>query len=159
FRLGRQTVARPLQVIRGHLHARSVLVCLVRQVAPLLLRDPLLLTQPVTIGCCIVPSHLDYRAILVRGIFLFKRMIFAEEQKLYRRHFLGSYGKTSVNRVPATLPVSHPEFARFGHDPHGLSLPVYVPLPLFSGCQSPVKLLEFVCCLPLPQEPFGGTVN
>src|SRR5262249_13669417 len=100
FRLGRQTVPRPLQVIGSHLHTRSVLPFLVWLVTPLLLRYPLLLTQPVAILRRIVPRHHVHRAIARRCSPPINRMILAEAEKLFPRDFLGGDGERAADTLP-----------------------------------------------------------
>src|SRR5262249_18889831 len=100
FRLGRQTIPRPLQVIGSQLHALGVLALLVRHVTPLLLRDPLLLTQPVAILRGVVPRHHVHPAVDRRGMRPRNGMVLAEFEKLSHRDFLISDGERAADAPP-----------------------------------------------------------
>src|SRR5260221_13201716 len=88
FRLGRQSIPRPLQVIGSYLHALGVLAFLVSDVAPMLLRDPLPLTQPVAIRRRVVPRHPVHRAVARGCKPLLRMMVRPKAEILLHRDLL-----------------------------------------------------------------------
>src|SRR5262249_32766979 len=142
FRLRRQTIPRPLQVIGSQLHARSVVAVRVELVAPLVIRYPLLLTQPVAIRRRIVPRHVVHRTVVRGGMLPRYGLVLAEAEKLFDRDFLGGDGERAADSPPvAQLLVppgtsgaaflrrgrTHPELHRTGNDHQRLPLAIDVP--------------------------------
>src|SRR5262249_34377206 len=71
FRLGGQAVTPALENIGGDLHPLVVLSLIVRQVAPLVLGQALLLAEPVAVSRGAKPFHTDDRTIRL-GTVLFQ---------------------------------------------------------------------------------------
>src|SRR5262245_48633127 len=66
FRFAWQAVARQTLVVCLYFHSLGILAVRVRQVAPLVCRDLLLLAEPVAVSGGIVPSHRVYWRVLTR---------------------------------------------------------------------------------------------
>src|SRR5215470_2904173 len=75
FHLGWQAVTRALQIIGGDLHPLVVLLLLVGQVAPLVLRQALLRAEPVAVGRGTIPGHVIHGAFRIGTVLVVAGMI------------------------------------------------------------------------------------